>query len=364
MKSLSKEDKDAILNFYFRCGDEKEIEYAMNLIASDSRAAELYAKLEETLTALDYIKYEPCPDNLANLTITRLKLAAAAAKPEPEAVSDYTIYKDSAETARGMPAVSDRAAIRGPFPLFLKNFPDIIAVAAVLIIAASVAFPVFSKARQLGWQKACSANLGAIGSAMFQYANDNNGYLPLTAIANGNPWWKIGYQGPKLQSNTRYVWLLVKGGYIDGRKFICPGNKSANLIDYTPVQLKSYNDFPSRNQVSYSFLLACGTSEPRRCSSKPMVLAADMNPLFENVYTNPPDLEQDEFGCIQLNEKLRMIMSSNHSRLGQNILISGGCADFQRRRIVLNDDIFTVKNKDIYTGKETPCSPDDIFLVP
>ena len=78
MDNLNAEDQQLILDFYFRCGEEEDIARGRDLIAANPEAARLYASLEETLTELDNLKYEPCPANLAELTIARLKLAASA----------------------------------------------------------------------------------------------------------------------------------------------------------------------------------------------------------------------------------------------------------------------------------------------
>ena len=67
MSSLSREDKDVILDFYFRCADEESINRGRDLVAANSEAAVLYARLKETLTQLDSIKYGPCPENLVEL---------------------------------------------------------------------------------------------------------------------------------------------------------------------------------------------------------------------------------------------------------------------------------------------------------
>ena len=78
MGYLKSEDQQLILDFYFRCGDEEDISRGRDLIAANPEAARLYANLEDTLTELDTLKYEPCPENLADLTVARLKLAASA----------------------------------------------------------------------------------------------------------------------------------------------------------------------------------------------------------------------------------------------------------------------------------------------
>src|SRR3989339_881959 len=98
MKSLKKEEKDLVLDFYFRCGSDEDIERARDLIATNSAAALLYDRLESTLTQLDHIKYEPCPDNLAELTVTRLKKAAS----ESKANLDHLIAVEQARTVRSV----------------------------------------------------------------------------------------------------------------------------------------------------------------------------------------------------------------------------------------------------------------------
>ena len=78
MSNLSPEEKELILNFYFGCGEEQDLNRARNLVADNPQAAKLYASLQDTLSQLDSIKYEPCPDNLAQVTVARLKLSASA----------------------------------------------------------------------------------------------------------------------------------------------------------------------------------------------------------------------------------------------------------------------------------------------
>ena len=78
MPNLNKEEKEVILDFYFRCGDPERINRGRDLIASNPEAAQLYARLEDTLTQLDSVKYEPCPDNLVEITVAKLKLAASS----------------------------------------------------------------------------------------------------------------------------------------------------------------------------------------------------------------------------------------------------------------------------------------------
>ena len=78
MRRLTQDEQGRIMDFYFHCGRPDEINRGRDLIASNRQAARLYADLEQVLADVDPVKYGPCPDNLADLTIARLKLAAGA----------------------------------------------------------------------------------------------------------------------------------------------------------------------------------------------------------------------------------------------------------------------------------------------
>ncbi len=356
MKSLSPSEKSIILNFYFRCGTEEEILEGRDLIASDERAAELYSSLEKTLSTLDHVKYEPCPDNLAELTITRLKNASN--HTESPQLNELLEAEQSREggTIKIGPAKSG----------FWRNFSEVAAIAAMVLFALAIGFPTLSSARQRAWKQQCAANLGRIGMGLARYGADFSGSLPHLATHEGQPWWKVGFQGDQNQSNTRHYWLLVKNGYTEAKDFICPARKDSKPIDEEITPVMQLQDFPSRENVSFSFMLVCDPLQQRIRAGKVTIFMADTNPVFEKVYQDKQriNMSRDEFDQIALNERMRSMMSLNHNGRGQNILMSAGNADFKNKRIVLEDDIYTIKNTSTYKGKETPCNPDDFFLVP
>ncbi|MCK4958660.1 MAG: hypothetical protein KAT00_04660, partial [Planctomycetes bacterium] len=126
------------------------------------------------------------------------------------------------------------------------------------------------------------------------------------------------------------------------------------------------NDFPSPLNISYSYIFMCDKTAQRFRSGNPTVLMSDANPLFERVFDeyDPSQKCSDEFTKIVVDRRMLQTMSANHRGKGQNVLIRGGSAAFQDGRIILNDDIYTVKGIDLYQGREMPCDPDDTFLVP
>lgn len=356
MESLSKEEKDIILDFYFRCGDEERITRARDMIASDPRAAKLYSRLEETLTQLDHIKYEPCPDNLVDLTVARLKLAASAEQARLESLL-ATEHRKSMQT-KGMAATIRQS--------FWRNVAEVAAVAAIILVVVGVYFPTTSNMRQIAWRNKCNAGLSRIGTGIAGYTNDHNGALPSVKMKAGSPWWKVGDQGKKNQSNTRAVWLLVRDGYVKSEDFVCPGRKDGQPANLDIAQVRRHRDFPNRQSMNFSFILMNDkTARQLKKAGSKMVMLSDLNPVFETLIENKDLLkESNEFEKVLINRQLMEMMSTNHKGKGQNLLFGDGSAQFKKARIVLGDDIFTIEGKNIYSGCEMPFSDEDIFLAP
>jgi prepilin-type processing-associated H-X9-DG protein len=370
MNRLTQQQQQSILDFYFRCGDEEDIDQGRDLIASNPEAAKLYADLESTLTDLDHIKYDACPDNLVDLTVARLKLAAASSRTENTKLNQLlekeqaTFSVSTNELAYKAQGSGQDADKRG----FLRPIFEVLAAAASVALVAGILFPGFGAFRAHSRQVACERNLGQIGAAFASFAQDNNDRFSEVKVQAGSPWWKIGDQGQKTQSNTRYPFLLIKQGYVDGNVFVCKGNKQAYPFKHQTSDINQLNDFPSRNNITYSFMLVCDKSA-NPLESRRKIIASDRNPVFEPVFKKIPCdptfyQKMKEFEKVLLNEQLKQMMSSNHGERGQNILYCDGSVEYIESRIVNGDDIFTVRGVDTYSGCEAPIEADDIFLAP
>jgi hypothetical protein len=352
MSNLKQEEKELILDFYFRCGDEDNITRARDMIASKPEAAKLYAGLEETLTQLDSIKYEPCPDNIVELTVARLKLAASKGAPKLHNL----LEKEQKKTF-----VREKQSVT-VHPHHWRNIIEVAAIAAVILIITGLGFPMLSNVRQKSWQTACQAKLGKVGQGLVNYAYDNRDTLPSVATSAGSPWWKVGDQGSKNHSNTRHLWLLVKENYVDAENFTCPGHKKATPVRFDTASLHQYNDFPSRNNLSFSFRTKCNkTLEKMRSVT---IIMADRNPVFANIPQGNEYFKFNEFTKIFVSEELKRAMSPNHNSKGQNLLNCDGSARFSPNRVVDGDDIFMIEGVDQYSGCEVPRDDHDIFLAP
>jgi hypothetical protein len=203
--------------------------------------------------------------------------------------------------------------------------------------------------------------LQRIGQGINSYSSDHDGQLPAVATVTGAPWWKVGYQGKENYSNTRAIWLLPKGGYVNPADFICPGRiHGCQTLQLNPSQVQNYNDFPSRKYVTYSFRIRCSKPGEESPGGK-KVLIADMNPLFEKL---PDDFSKPL--KLQLDKDLLSLNSINHNRRGQNVMFCDGSAAFVKVRNIgtSEDDIFTLQNTNTYEGTEMPSCETDAFLAP
>ena len=358
MKKLSQEQQKLILDFYFRCGTQKDIEDGRDLVAAVPGAAKLYAGLENALTGLDHIKHESCPDNLVDLTIARLKLVSAGSKASNSRLHQLLKQEQAA------PSLSVKTPVKSSF---LRPVFEVLAAAASIALVAGILFPSFGLARTKYRQVACENNMRVLGAGFASFVKDsapNNGGLSDVRVQAGSPWWKIGDQGQQARSNTRYPFMLIKGDYVDGKVFVCKGNKTAKPFVTQAGTIDQLNDFRSHNNISYSFSLFCDNAEnPFLCGKK--IIASDLNPVFQKIRCEKIMFQgTDEFVKLELNEQLKQNMSANHRGKGQNLLYGDGSVKYTQSRVVDGDDIFTLSGVDVYTGREIPTVTGDIFLVP
>ncbi len=369
MNKLTQEQQQLILDFYFHCGNPKEIEAGRDLVAAVPGAAKLYASLEDALTDLDHIKYEACPDNLVDLTIARLKLMATSSK-----VSNARLHQllqqergASSRSASGSAGASSSSANPIRKNHFLRPLFEVFAAAACIALVAGILLPSLGLARDKSRQVACQMSMGTIAKGFTSFVNDGRHKdedLATTRVQAGSPWWKIGDQSRQARSNTRYPFMLVKDNYVEGKSFICRGDKKALVLKFEAENIDQFYDFPSYKNISYSFSLFCDKKEnPFACGKK--IIASDLNPVFQRIRCDRIAYQEaDDFLKIELDEQLKNSQSANHQGRGQNLLYGDGSVKYARSRIVNGDDIFTISGVDTYTGREVPVVNTDIFLTP
>jgi len=343
MTPLNNWQKQLLFDYCLGLTSEKETAEAEALISSNAEAAEIDSKLKATVTPLESVKFEPCPNDLAERTIRRLSNLANSGLPQLQQL-----------------LASEQTQNIGTKSQFWWNLGKIAAAAAVILIVLGTWFAPLDFVRAKYRQQRCQMQLSSIFQGLNNYISDHDGQAPAVATATGAPWWKVGYKGKENHSNTRHIWLLVKDEYVNIVDFVCSGSKDGNTLQLTPSQINTYKDFPDRRYVTYSYRIRCGMGEDERLLCRKAVMA-DLSPLFEKL----PDYYSESLR-LSLDKKLLTINSINHKRRGQNVLFGDGRVEFLKTRhsSISRDDVFTLQNTDIYQGWEVPSYASDAFLAP
>ncbi len=346
MTPLDKQQKELIFDYCIGLTSAEEAKEAERLISCSEEAAAIYSKLKAAVAPLEGFKGETCPDDLVESTIYRLNNLARASQARLEQLLAAEQVRRSPLKVSVWRNIGQRLTMAAVFMI----------VGGALLTAANFALRF---ARQKSWQQMCQMQLAGIWQGINSYSSDNNGQLPAVATTAGEPWWKVGYQGKENYSNTRPVWLLVKGGYVNPSHFVCPGVAGGKKIQIDLSEIKRCSDFPDRKYVTYSFRIM-QTKVPQENMFGGKILMSDLNPLFEKL----PD--HDGQLIIRTNDNLLAINSIGHNRSGQNVLFGDGSVNFVKvRRIgVDGDDIFTLWNTAVYKGCEVPSCEADVFLAP
>ena len=135
MDTLTKEQRDILLDYYFECADQQESETAKELLETHKGAAEFYNKLHHSLSPLEHLDHEThanCPDHLVEKTLERL-------------YTHVTETADNSQLEKLLRAESEKIVTKRPS--FWRNFAEAAAIAAGVFILASLFVPVTRQMR-------------------------------------------------------------------------------------------------------------------------------------------------------------------------------------------------------------------------
>ena len=338
MISLNNQQKELLFDYCMGLTSEQEAAQAQELVFSNEQAAKFVTSIKSSLSPLESITPEECPDELAEGTIWRIKQTLRTSQ-----VGLNELLKAEQKRKTGL-----------WHEIFVR-----LAMAAVFVFVGTGVITGWNVAtnyaRQMSWQTKCSSQMAGLFTGLSNYRNDNNGQMPTLASAPGSPWWKVGDQGSENVSNTRKMWVLARKGYVKSDAFMCPLTKPS--CDFT-CNANEYNDFPNRNLVTYSFRIGCPKAGLEKMGRQ--VIIADMSPIFVNVSASEKEL------IINISDALLKRNSPNHGGRGQNVLFCDGSVAFVKGRTVdvSLDDIYTIQGKQTYQGVELPASEADAFLAP
>lgn len=244
------------------------------------------------------------------------------------------IESESSNQSRRMrihePAAAQRRSLR---------LTDLGAIAALMIVAVSVAWPALSSVRQRAQQAACFGGLGSIGQAISMYGNESKSSLPMaTASLAGRKWWNVGQ--PE-QSNSANLFTLAKSHFIKPQQLACCANGTSKECRFT----EQCEDWHSLDEVSYSYQNLFARERPTLdAAGEPFVVLADRNPAVLRAFRGER--------VIYINEN-----SPNHRGEGQNVLYSDGTAVWTTTPVVRGDNIWLPKSIEDLISRATKGRP-------
>lgn len=208
------------------------------------------------------------------------------------------------------------------------RLPDFITMAAVVLIAVSVLWPLLTSVRQNSMDLSCATNMRQLGYAFGNYAADNGGALPVVTAGPSLSWDTV--------RNALNLKPLLTGNYCEPEHLECPGHQHEDAGGADPSY--SYRWFTPGSHIGW------GTS-PRMT-----VILGDLNPVIDPARAGryvPP-----------------LSMSINHAGRGQNVLISDGATMWLKDPVVGGgDNIWLPKGTiELHSG-DNPTDPMDVFLA-
>jgi hypothetical protein len=281
------------------CNFDREALEALS--PDDQRRADALESLFELLE--DY-PVEDADDSLVHATLARVDRCE-------EQRASRMAFRDAAE--------SDELTVRRRF-----RMPDFISIAAVILIAASIAWPVGTHLHRQSIDRGCATNLRRMAVAFDQYAGDFSGAVPIAqagVFSNWNP----------TRHNAINLSPLLQGGYCDRGHLRCPGHEQ-----------------PSGESYSYQWQQPGHTRIWGRDNQSLML--SDRNPHVD---------------AARVGQWMpALTVSYNHGGRGQWVLATDGATKW----IVLplyrkNDNIWLPSGFAFLQGEIVPTDPADVFLA-
>lgn len=325
---------DLLLDYVLERCDRQEAAQIAAAIFGDVQLAARAERLRATLAPLDTWTTPPPPASMVGDILDYI------------AAHDARTLLRAKRPERGLPS-GDRVSGRRGWVISLR---EALALAACLMLLASLLVPSMSAVRHGARRQMCASNLGSLGQAAAFYASANNGYLPWAGQPRGL--W-LRQPGQPQAPNTRHLYPLLTMRYVgDPRLFICPGRPGDTPMQASDVD--DHADFPDPRNRSYHQQLV---ARPLRLQAvvRPFVMpyVSDANPIFDG------DTFNEDVDPATAN-------STSHGSRGQNVLFLDGSTRWCRTPIVpeSGDNMWQIGDLKHYSGSEVPTAATDVFMTP
>lgn len=329
MERAKRNIEESLLDWHLdRLGDEDRA-WIEEELRRDNQLRARSDRLGKVLQPLDAWRVAHAPPQLADNVLAHLERSKRAGDgPQPLPADD---------------------AGRWRFPL--PRLRNLVAVAACIVFLLGVSVFGLSELRDRSQRTLCRTHLASIFGGITTYQQDFAGSLPFAGFRPGARWLPTAAPGRSYASNSRHIYLLVKGSYGPLPKdFICAAVRAQR-----PMQVKdcsTYDDFAATCNISYASLNLAGPKPNLRPEAR-LAYVGDANPLFVNARFNA-SVDPDKAN------------SPAHRRRGQNVLTLDGSARWMVRPVYgpSRDNLWLIGNIRQYKGTEAPVRDDDVQLVP
>ena len=234
---------------------------------------------------------------------------------------------------------------------------DLISIAAMLLIVASVGLPAFQGAARYREQAVCMSNMRAAAQAFGAYAGANADMLPMATAGFGGSWMEVGNPN---RSNSANLYTLPREQYLRLDDLACPTNPNAPRGTPAPGSM----DWKSMDEISYSYRIM-SNGGLRMSVAVPtttrVVVMADRSPVTLRVAR----------GQVVFPEA----NTPNHDGRGQHVLRLDGSTAWAKTPVIEGDNIWLPHQIEeiirqvrsqmgIIQGNEMPASETDGFVGP
>lgn len=268
---------------------------------------------------------------------------------------ERTLSRIQSQIDQELSALDINSARKGSFSM---RWSDLVSIAAMILLFASVAMPIMSGMRSSSQKNLCFDNMFASANAFGLYAGSNRDMLPMATAGFGPTWMDVG-SSPE-RSNSSNLFTLIRTNLANLDDLACPSNPFAVTGQADPDAW----DWRSLKEISYSYrimppggMLATSVAQPVR-----VVLLSDRSPVVLRVANRTPIIPEEN--------------SPNHQGKGQHMLMLDGASIWSSTPVIHNNDniwlprpieqvIHQVRSKlGIIKGSELPDGPTDAFVGP
>lgn len=333
---------EALLELHFGRLSATERELLLERIKSDAGLAAQHEALGGVFAALGNWCEAPASD-LSERVMMRVQAAGPSLR-----VAKATI--------RGGQRAQPKVVWENERVIRLHSIRDVMAVAAMVVLAVGVGVPGLLHMRERGQRTTCAANLAQIGRGLQAYATTFGDDLPFAGWSAASSWRPTNNPGFDVVPNRKHIYPLVRAQYVPTTVFVCPSERGVAM---PAEQTRQHDDFLESRNISYANQNMAGV-RPTLKSDPSLVVLADDNPLF----SDGQPLVEIAAQSLGLRDPAQA-NSRAHGGVGQNILRMSGATEWTTTPNVgvANENIWTLSDVSKYTGREGPTTTTDSHVL-